>query len=341
MTNNIIFAIFYCSELTCEAWTILERPLKIQTQIERGDTVRYEMIHILTTAVLEAGRIASEALRAGVSSTVKENVPGGSHHSISTEADELSQNYLLGTLRKHYPKAKFLAEESCSGKDIITDETVELVKKGTVFVLDALDGTAGAYRHRWDWSVCGNVMQDGEYIGGVVFAPDARGGMTIVGERSVGILLKEGGDVSYRRVGISKCDDIKKSTVLFGVDVQKRAEFTEFAHVVANAVETAVTAGSCALGVATVAVGKAEAIVQPHQWPWDWSTAPSLIVPAGGKVQFYHYRNGQPVPLSEPDLPAYSRINRTDKGGLGFIAGNPALVDWLWQQLTNNWRVND
>lgn len=303
--------------------------------------MRYKMIHILTTAVIEAGRIASDALRAGVSATVKNNVLlGGSHHSIGTEADELSQSFLLKMLREQFPEAKFLAEEDCVGDDIITDENIALVKKGTVFVLDALDGTAGAYRHRWDWSVCGNLMQDGEHVGGVVFAPDVRGGLVVVGDRSAGVLLRDGGEATFHRIGISKRDDIKKSTVLFGVDVQKRAEFTEFACVVANAVETAVTAGSCALGVATVAAGKAEAIVQPHQWPWDWATAPSLIIPAGGKVQFYHYRNGQPVPLSEPDLPAYSRTNRTDRGGLGFIAGNPAVVDWLWQQLKNNWRNN-
>ena len=292
------------------------------------------MIHILTTAVLEAGRIASEALRAGVSSTVKENVPGGSHHSISTEADELSQNYLLGTLRKHYPKAKFLAEESCSGKDIITDETVELVKKGTVFVLDALDGTAGAYRHRWDWSVCGNVMQDGEYIGGVVFAPDARGGMTIVGERSVGILLKEGGDVSYRRVGISKCDDIKKSTVLFGVDVQKRRRV----HGVRPCSRE--RRGDRGYG-RLLRLGRSDRGVRKSRSHCPASSvALGLVhsarrssVPAGGKVQYYHYRSGQPVPLAKPDLPAYSRINRTDKGGLGLYRRQPGL--W-WIGYGNN-----
>lgn len=300
--------------------------------------MRYEAMKVLTMAVLEAGKIASEALRAGVSTVVKDGQPGGSHHSIGTEADDLSQSHMLKNLREKFPEAKFLAEENCVGDDIITDETVALVKKGMVFVLDALDGTAGAYRHRWDWSVCGNLMQDGEHVGGVVFAPDVRGGLVVVGDHSAGVLLREREETTHHPAKISERDDIKKSTVLFGVDVQKRPQFMQFANVVANAVETAVTAGSCALGVATVAAGKAEAIVQPHQWPWDWATAPSLIIPAGGKVLFYHYRSGQPILLSEPDLPAYSRTNRTDRGGLGFIAGNPAVVDWLWQQLVNNWR---
>lgn len=131
--------------------------------------------------------------------------------------------------------------------------------------------------------------------------------------------------------------DVRKSTVLLGVDVHKRSQFMRFANVVANAVETAITAGSCALGVATVVAGKAEAIVQPHQWPWDWATAATLVPVAGGKVIWYHYRSGQLVQLAEPDLPAYSRTNRTDRGGLGFIAGCPDIVDWLWQRLQENW----
>lgn len=300
-----------------------------------------KMVTALAMAVVEAAEIARSALLKGVSSIVKDDVPGGSHHSISTEADDLSQNLLLERLRRQFPEAKFLTEESCDGADIITDETSELLKQGVVFVLDALDGTAGAYRHRWDWSVCGNVMLDGKHIGGAVFAPDVRGGMEIISEDSAGVFLRENGKTDYRRVSVSKRADIKRSTVLFGVDVQKRPQFMQFANKVANSVETAVTAGSCALGVATVASGKAEAIVQPHQWPWDWSMAPAMIVPAGGKIKFYHYRHGNLVSLLKPDLAAYSRTNRTDKGGLGFIAGQPDVVDWLWKQLTDNWRSQD
>ena len=297
-----------------------------------------QVIIDLVDTVADAAKIVRRTLRKGVHSNIKEFVPGGSHHSISTEADQLSQEYLLGRLRRQYPNSLFLAEEDCTGDDLIVDDSRHLiwVPDRQVFILDSLDGTAGAYRHRWDWSVCGNLFRGGQPVGGTIFAPDARNGLEVVGENEVGVFLREGRMRSYRQVSISE-REIRKSTVLFGVDVLKRRQYLTFTNNVANCVETAVVAGSCALGVATVACGKAEAIVQPHQWPWDWSTAATLIPVAGGKVIWYHYRSGRLVRLEVPDVSAFSRTNRTDFGGLGFIAGSPDLVDWLWEQLQENW----
>lgn len=296
-----------------------------------------EHLHPIIT---QAGFIVQDAIADGVKAKVKEDVPGGSHHSIGTEADDESQAYLLEELRRDFPGALFLAEEECQGPDLIlNDNLVRIKEPGTVFILDSVDGTAGAYRERWDWSVVANWMQDGEHRGGAIFAPDVREGFLIVGEKGKGAWLQEGNEATYRNpfqpVSVVERPQ-RQSTVLYGVDVLKRPQFQNFQHKVANIVETAVMAGSCGLGVATVAAGRAEAIVQPHQWPWDWAST-AIIEAAGGKVQFYHYRDGVLVPLAEPDLPSYNRSDRKKQGGLGFIAGAPELVDWLWQQLQKNW----
>ena len=116
----------------------------------------------LYATVIGASKIAQEELRRKVLATVKDGVPGGSHHSIGTQADVMSQEHMLTVLRKLCPDVKFLAEENCRGPDVITDETLHVLNEsGSVFILDALDGTAGAYRRRWDWSVCGNLLCDG------------------------------------------------------------------------------------------------------------------------------------------------------------------------------------
>ncbi len=285
--------------------------------------------------VQRASALVQEILNRGVVATVKDAVPGGSHHSVVTEADNRSQEFLLTELRWKFPGVLFLAEEECEGPDIIQNSNLGRIKKpGDVFIIDALDGTAGAYRRRWDWSVCVNLMEDGFHRGGAIFAPDVRGGFSIVGEKGIGAFVRDGDEIIGSVTVSERPRD--KSTVLYGVDILRRPQFMKFSNVIANAVQTAVVAGSCALGVATVAAGRAEAIVQSHQWPWDWASA-TIIEAAGGKVQYYHYRNGHPIPLSEPDLASYNRENRTDQGGLGFIAGAPELVDWLFSQLQENW----
>ncbi|HSR89219.1 MAG TPA: inositol monophosphatase family protein [Candidatus Udaeobacter sp.] len=293
-------------------------------------------VHVLSTAVAMAGAMVKEVLAQGVNAKVKDGEPGGSHHSISTEADGNSQAMLLSELRSNFPGAFFLAEEECQGPDLILNGNLGQIKQpGTVFVLDAVDGTAGAYRNRFDWSVVANWIQDGQHQGGAIFAPDIRNGFLVFGEKGQGVFVTDG---SYHTAQPARVVErpVEKSTVLYGVDVLKRPHFQKFQHEVAKTVETAVVAGSCGLGVAMVAAGRAEAIVQPHQWPWDWASA-TIIEAAGGKVQYYHYRGGLLVPLVEPDLPSYNRSNRTKEGGIGFIAGAPDLVGWLWQQLQENW----
>lgn len=287
-------------------------------------------------SAVEAAEIVRRTLNSGITAKTKEGEPGGSHHAIGTEADVRSQEFLFRVLREQFPGTLFLGEEGCEDADAITDDNVKLVNdtEKMVCVVDPLDGTAGAYRQRWDWSVSLNLKQGGIFTGGVVIAPDVRNGLSVVGDNGR-IFCKENESL-FEASGLQP-RTMNKSTVLYGVDILKRRQFSKFANVVANTVETAVIAGSCALGVATVAIGKAEAIIQPHQWPWDWATAATLIPAAGGKVIWYHYRKGQLVRLSEPDLPAYSRTNRTVQGGLGFIAGCPDITEWLWTELQQHW----
>lgn len=293
-------------------------------------------VQCLPGILTSAGALIKTALVRGVRVSVKDNQPGGSHHSVGTQADEASQAFILSRLRSTFPRARFVAEEECQGADLITNDNLARIREpGTVYVVDSLDGTAGAYRNRFDWSVVLNWMEDGIHRGGAIFAPDVRGGFLLVGEKGKGVLLRDRQRRRYQSAQVMERPR-KKSTVLFGVDVLKRQYLLSFQHTVAKEVETAVVAGSCGLGVAMVAAGRAEAIVQPHQWPWDWASV-TLIEAAGGTVQYYHYRDGALVPLAAPDLASYNRTDRTKEGGLGFIAGAPELVGWLWQELQQTW----
>lgn len=120
------------------------------------------------------------------------------------------------------------------------------------------------------------------------------------------------------------------------MDLPRRVQFSHFLMEAANAAQTCAMGGSCALGVAAVVAGRAEALIQTQQWPWDWVSA-FMIKEAGGKVLWFHYRRDTLVQLKEPDRLSYSRHNRGKHGGLGFIGGNQQVVDRLWSMLRESW----
>ncbi len=266
----------------------------------------------------------------------------GSIHSVLTEADKKSQTYLLEVFRESFPGICFLCEEDekdALGPDIINAGDISVFSDldRLVAIIDPVDGTAGASRRLADWGVAANLFQGGRFHGGVVVAPEVRGGLTVVGDGNNGTFFVEG-EKNFdapRLAHVSACVDPKLAQVYLGVDTLKRKHFSEFVGVVANGTQTAHVAGSCALGTAFVAIGRSDAIFQPAQWPWDWATAPSLVLPAGGQVLYYHYRQGEPVRMAQPDLVAF---NGDKSQRIGFIAGAPKIVDWLWFQLREHWK---
>jgi len=52
-------------------------------------------IEYLYLDVIQAGFKVEDTIAHGVNAKVKDDMPGGSHHSIGTEADDISQAYLL------------------------------------------------------------------------------------------------------------------------------------------------------------------------------------------------------------------------------------------------------
>ena len=84
-------------------------------------------------------------------------------------------------------------------------------------------------------------------------------------------------------------------------------------------VRTSNSNGSCALPLGLVACGKADALVQPLQSPWDWAAGKVFIEEAGGKMIFYEMdeRGGiRPVDRLEPRH--YNPEERT----VGFVAAS-------------------
>jgi fructose-1,6-bisphosphatase/inositol monophosphatase family enzyme len=266
---------------------------------------------------------------------------GYGHSSSSTSADALSQQLILQKLRQRFANACILTEEKPGNEDrlslILTRDTLYMMQAGITFGVDPIDGTSEFKNGLYEWALSIGVMRDGVHMGGAIYAPAIRGGILVVGERGKGAFLSEAGK-KLRKVRVSSRiasseEDRKKLVIYLGCDFHWLPEFAAFEKAFAKQVNRTKSTGSCAVGLAMVAAGKVDVLIQPVQKPWDWFAGYPLVEEAGGKFQFYHYREGTIEPLAKPDLVGYD----PKRPNLAFIAGNPELVDWLFELLLANY----
>lgn len=257
------------------------------------------------------------------------------HHAIVTAEDVASQKPILETLSTEFPLARFITEERDEHPAILHDtELPNLSSAGLVFGVDPLDGSSTYGRGLYEWSVSIGVMENGQHTGGAIYAP------------SVGILISaDQGEVPISWSGsildepsqlpqLKNSRPRKSSMILIGPDIFFLTQFHSLLPVVGREVRTMNSNGSCALALALIMLGKVDGLIQPVQCPWDWFAAYPMLEAIGGRIIFYHYRNGKPVRMEKPDLPSYSSEQRNT----AFIAGTPQMAEWLWEQLAKHWR---
>lgn len=266
---------------------------------------------------------------------------GYGHAALTTGADTAAQKRIIGSLQRRFHRAYFLAEEKVAGYDapLITDENLHEVRTRTLtFVVDPIDGTVQHRRRLDEWSRSVGVIVEGAHIGGVIYAPEFRGGLLVAGERGKGVALFERSVSPWEPAIVSP--RLRAECLLYaGVDCAWLPAFNRFINKAARErnesflVLCTKSVGSCALGLALVAAGRVDALIQPHQKPWDWCGGYPLVKEAGGAFRFYHYRDGTIASLDSPDLLSYS----PSRPQTGFIAGQPELVHWLFELLLKEW----
>lgn len=267
--------------------------------------------------------------------SLKAGDAGEREFQLVTKGDQWAQEQICLGLSEHFPEARFIVEEKTKGFRIpvIKSSNLSLVHEADlVYVVDPIDGTNQFYPGLWEWSISVGVMIKGRHLGGVIFAPAVLGGAVVAGERGKGVFLAENGGLNVSQVHLASPEK-GKSVLYTGVGLAYLPQYNSFVNSVAKELPPFKSVGSCALGLAFIAAGKVDVMIQPAQRPYDWFAGYPLVKEAGGKFQFYHYRDGNIVPLDGPDLLSY------DPGGLhtAFIAGDPKLVDWLFELLLQKW----
>jgi len=216
---------------------------------------------------------------------------------LVTEMDRRSEELIIGRLRAGFPGDGFWAEER--GREAGSGES------DRVWIIDPLDGTVN-YAHEYPvFSVSIALQVAGELVVGAVYNPllddmyAARkgGGATLNGQQ--------------RRV--TKVDKLEQALLAtgFGYDVGSEPDpeknnlgpFGRFLRV-AQAVRRA---GSAALAIAKVGVGRTDGFWEGGLHPWDMAAAAIIVVEGEGRISDY---DGRDVDLNAMRLVATnSRIH--------------------------------
>jgi len=258
------------------------------------------------------------------------------HHAIVTGADHAVQEFLLRELHQQFPRARFITEEKVESAEhsaliLPKNPTArEIDEEPLVFVMDPIDGTSSFQRGLvGQWSSSVGILEYGRLSGGAITVPDY--GMAIYGNGETTRVTQAGS--TERETRIFDKPERKQTLLLLGPDIHFLDPYGDFVLQASKEVRTTLTIGSCCAGLALVAAGMVEALVQPVQCPWDYAAGTRLVEGAGGKVIFYHYRDGVPVRMEKLDPPSFSAVERNT----AFIAGTPNLAEWLFELLQRTW----
>ena len=194
---------------------------------------------------------------------------------LVTEMDRRSEELILGRLRAAFPGDGVWAEES--GKDRAGAERV--------WIIDPLDGTTN-YAHEYPVFAVSIALQvAGELVVGAVYNPllddlyAARrgGGATLNGKQ--------------RRV--SSVDTLERALLATGFaydvsteDDPEKNNLGPFSRFIRRA-QAVRRAGSAALAIAKVGVGRTDGFWEGGLHPWDMAAAMVVVTEGGGRVTNY------------------------------------------------------
>lgn len=258
-----------------------------------------QVLSLMIDWSFKCGDILNEHLVRSYSEPLK--VINKGKHGVATEADVLSEAFVMSEIKKHFPAHKILSEEDSFARSL----KMEGVKKDEfLWLIDPLDGTNNFYNRVPFFAVSLALNQGNTTLAGVVYNPVScelfyatKGGgaylVRLVGEEEVKIQLK-----------CTKKKKAFKEALLSANLTSKRVEkdlLKSFPEVRAMR-----RFGSAALELSYVAAGMLDAYWEYRLQPWDMAAAGLICEEAGVKIssikgEKYH-PFGSSVIASDPAL---------------------------------------
>jgi myo-inositol-1(or 4)-monophosphatase len=260
-----------------------------------------ELLNAVRISAHEAGKIALEEFRLGGPTTARIWSKAGG--SPVTSADVTVDTFLKIRLSELLPSAGWLSEET-------VDDPARLSCRH-VWVVDPIDGTRAYLSGDPDWAVCVSLLDAGEPVLGLVYAPahDKTYTATI------------GAGASLNKVAIKA----PSTAFLEQARIAGPKPMQEALHRVTPIMQMA-KVPSLALRIARIAEGALDgALVSPDSRDWDIAASDLILREAGGRVA-----------TLEGETPRYNRA--TPVHGVLYAAGSP-LVEPIGRAM-HHWREN-
>jgi myo-inositol-1(or 4)-monophosphatase len=186
----------------------------------------------------------------------------------ASEVDSLAEAEIIKELKRAYPTAAFLCEESGA-----------MGKGKQTFVIDPLDGTSNFLHGIPHYCVSIALVENGEPIEAVIYDPIKNELFTA--SKGKGALLND------RKIRVSERKDLSAALVITGTPPRDRDRIgphLAFTEILLGTAEDIRRTGSAALDLAYVACGRADAYFESGIKAWDVAAGILLIREAGGRA---------------------------------------------------------
>jgi fructose-1,6-bisphosphatase/inositol monophosphatase family enzyme len=189
--------------------------------------------------------------------------------SFVTIADVKTEEEIKKHILEVYPDAKFLAEES--GGDI---------KENDFWIIDPIDGTRVFIKGISQWSILIAHYANGEITTGVCYIPTQN--MVLAAEKNKGAYL------NGKLISVSDIDSLDKAFGSFG-SIRHYKNINPITNLNENKV--VLRGFESAYGIALVATGSMDVVIDSYATPWDYAPFIRIIPEAGGKVTDFEGKN--------------------------------------------------
>ena len=231
------------------------------------------VVNVMVKAARQAGTVILRHMGKLDSLSVVEK----SRQDYASEVDALAEKEIIKELRRAYPDAAILAEESGA-----------MGKGRQTFVIDPLDGTSNYLRGLPHFCVSIALVENGEPTDGVVFDPLRNELFTA--SRGAGAVLND------KKLRIADRKDLGGSLLITGFPPRERKRLAPQLDALRGMLDEAEDfrrTGSAALDLAYVACGRADAYFEAGIKPWDIAAGMLLVREAGGRVCDFRGRGEQ------------------------------------------------
>ena len=260
------------------------------------------VINVMVKAARQAGTILLRHMSKLDSLSVFEKA----RQDYASEVDSLAEAEIIRELRRAYPEAAILAEESGA-----------MGKGKQTFIIDPLDGTSNFLRGFPHFCISIGLVENGEPTDGVIYDPLRNELFTA--SKGAGATLND------KKIRVAERKDMTGALLVTGFPPRERSRLPaqfEMLRSVLDEAEDFRRTGSAALDLAYVAAGRVDAYFEAGVKSWDIAAGMLLVREAGGRVCDFRGRGDKLL----------------DGGQI--VAGNIKIVDTLQKAIVQTGYAN-